>query len=363
MLNILIYSPQMASYGGIEQHLCVLARHLGMAGHRITLITTSNSLGLPMRRLLDEGGCCLMELEAPRGSARCLRKFLWLAKKLYFLRKTRWDVIYTNGQGGLSCVPWLLRKSGCRVMHHHHTSADLAEQESWGAIFLRVLKAAPLLVSNSFSTARNIQEATGRLDVKVLSYVTTDLFSPSEVSALCGGVGERVKFGFCGRLIAEKGVDIICTLSLREELADITWHLHGSGPGYDEAYFACYPNIVYHGPYSGGDDYRRILAGLDGVVLFTKHSEGRPLAIIEAMSAGLPWIASDRGGVMELAVDTVNSRIVPVGTSIEALSGVTRKLADDIRSGLTNRVAQRIVYDAHFGPSVTLGQWTNFICG
>ncbi len=362
MKNILIYSPQLAAYGGIEQHLCLLARHLGVARHLVTLITTSNSLGLPMRNLLAEGGCRLIELDYPCGSASRARKLAWLTFKLISLKKSRWDVIYTNGQGGLARVLWVLGHAGTRILHHHHTSADLAEQKFWGASFLRVLKTAPLLVSNSFSAAKNISRVTGRNDVEVLSYVTADLFSIEEWAEFRRSEDPKIKLGFCGRLIAEKGIDVICELSKRPELADISWHIHGSGVGYGPKYFSAYPGVYYHGPYAGLDDYKKILRNLDGVILYTKHSEGRPLALIEAMSAGLPWIATDRGGTTELAIDPVNSRLVDMNSSIDQLAMATRRFATDILSGVTIRVAQRLVYEKNFSPHVVSRKWMDFMC-
>ena len=357
MGDILIYSPQMAPYGGLEQHLCLFARELGRAGNRVVVVTTSNSLGGPMRDLLEEGHCRFLELSIPVGRATRIRKAVWLLKTAVELKRKSWDVIYTNGQGGLVRLVWLAGSNLSRVLHHHHTSADALEQKTWNASFLEALRAAPVLVANSEAAAENMQGRTGRRDVIVAPYITADLLPGGAADAGKIAAGDKVKLGFCGRLVSTKGLDIIAQLSLRPDLADIVWHIHGSGPDYDADYFKSFPNIIYHGPYSSTLEYRSILLNLDAVVLFTKHSEGRPLALTEAMAAGLPWVASDRGGTSELAVSAANCRLVSPDASLDDVAGQTRQLVDDIRNGVTNRQAQRAVYDRYFSPVLAIKQW------
>ena len=52
-MNVLIYVPQMAAYGGMERHVCSLAASLARQGHCVVLLTTSNSLGPELRLELD----------------------------------------------------------------------------------------------------------------------------------------------------------------------------------------------------------------------------------------------------------------------------------------------------------------------
>ena len=61
-MNILIYVPQMAAFGGMERHVCDLARVLASRDHHVKLITTSNSLSDELRSSLVERGITLREL-------------------------------------------------------------------------------------------------------------------------------------------------------------------------------------------------------------------------------------------------------------------------------------------------------------
>lgn len=77
-----------------------------------------------------------------------------------------------------------------------------------------------------------------------------------------------------------------------------------------------------------------------GVFVLCSRYEGLPLAIIEAMCAGLPIVATDVGGVRELVEDGVNGFLVPAG-SHTALSHCLDRLQGDsalrVRMGHASR--------------------------
>src|SRR5688500_8856984 len=142
-MNILIYVPQMAAFGGMERHVCDLARVLASREHHVKLITTSNSLSPDLRGALLESGIILRELARSRGSAGKLLKGVWLMREALRSDSTRWDLIYTNGQSALARVAWFAGGPQTRIVHHHHTAADEHEQTTWSGSFRRVLKKAP----------------------------------------------------------------------------------------------------------------------------------------------------------------------------------------------------------------------------
>jgi len=62
-----------------------------------------------------------------------------------------------------------------------------------------------------------------------------------------------------------------------------------------------------------------LYAALDVVVL-TSLNEGTPVALIEAIIAGRPVVATDVGGVSEVVHDGVNGSLVPSGDA-DAIAG------------------------------------------
>ncbi len=358
-MNLLFYVPQMAAYGGMERHVCVLAQEAAARGHHVRLLTTSDSLNAASRAALVSAGIDFRELSRPRGEATKLQKYLWLWRQTWQARSLPWDIIYTNGQSALASIVWRAarRQRRTRIIHHHHTAADAGEQATWAAGFRRVLADAPEIVACSEATRTGIEQALNRQGIRFLPYFTACPVGREEVIEP-GAAGDRpLHIGFLGRLVSTKGIDIVCALSRRPELAGVLWHIHGEGPEYPESHFKAFPNIRYHGPYRDLVRHGEILRSLDAVALFSIHNEGMPLSLIETMSAGLPWIATDRGGTRELATAAANCAVLDHPCTAENALPRVLDFVRRLRTGATSRLAQRAVYDERFAPPVVSRLW------
>lgn len=85
------------------------------------------------------------------------------------------------------------------------------------------------------------------------------------------------------------------------------------------------------------DDVPRLLAASDVFVLSSDY-EGMPLAVLEAMAAGKPVVATAVGGVPELVEDGVTGILVPPGETEALAGGILRVLSDP---GLRESMGQR----------------------
>lgn len=354
-MKLLFYAPQFAPFGGMERHVCGLAQAAAKAGHHVRLLTTSNSLGPDLRALLASPRIEFRELPCARGTARPLHKAAWLAQEGMLAARHRWDVIYTNGQSALARLVWFPGRSAARIVHHHHNTADRVEQGTWSNRFRELLLAAPELVACSYATKHALDVATVRTNTRFLPYLAGSPVPQDEVR-------ERpptcpLRFGFCGRLIPEEGIDAILALADDPALADIEWHIHGAGAAYPAERFQARPRLFYHGAYRSSAEHAAALLALDSLVLFSTHNEGMPLSLIEGMSAGLPWIATDRGGTRELAASQSDTMIAPADATLAQLRAAVRTLADRILDRRTSRCLQRAIYNHRFSPSVVSAQW------
>jgi glycosyltransferase involved in cell wall biosynthesis len=357
-LNLLFYVPQMAAYGGMERHVCTLAAAAARRGHTVTVLTTSNSLGDNLRDELIHPRITLRELPLARREAGRWRKLRWLLRETTRARRQHWDLIYTNGQSALAAVAWQA-SARARIVHHHHTAADAEEQARWSPGFRQVLRSARELVGCSRQTCAALNTATARGDARYLPYLTRPVVPAAAVRERAPG--RTLHFGFLGRLIPEKGIDAILRLSTDPTLAHIHWHLHGAGPAYPPETFSGLPNLTYHGTYADAATHARALLALDAVVLFSTHNEGLPLSLIEAMGAGLPWIATDRGGTRELAVSPADALLVAHPASDRQLGEAVHELSRRIRAAATSRRHQRRASDARFSPEVVAAQWLHYL--
>ena len=92
------------------------------------------------------------------------------------------------------------------------------------------------------------------------------------------------------------------------------------------------------GPVYGAEKFR-ILADSD-IYLLPSYAEGQPIAIIEAMAAGLPIIATRVGGIPDLLKERENGFLVEPG-DIPALSKAIDELVDDASLRKTMGVKSR----------------------
>lgn len=95
-------------------------------------------------------------------------------------------------------------------------------------------------------------------------------------------------------------------------------------------------NLGKHVLWTGSrDDVPSLLPAFDVFVLSSQH-EGLSIALIEAMAAGLPCVATRVGGIPEVIEDGVDGILVPHGQPSALAAAVIRVLTDDtLRASLT----------------------------
>ena len=155
-----------------------------------------------------------------------------------------------------------------------------------------------------------------------------------------GPAGSPVpRIGGLGRLTAQKGFDVLLE-AVRQLVADgVSLEVVIGGAGRDreqlQAAAAGLP-VTFDGFVS---EPRRFLAGLD-VFCLSSRREALPLVLLEAMSEGLPCVATDVGDVRTGVADDV---LVVPPEDPAALAGALRRLVEDpaLRRDLGIRARRR----------------------
>ncbi|MFZ2196831.1 MAG: glycosyltransferase, partial [Thermodesulfovibrionales bacterium] len=117
------------------------------------------------------------------------------------------------------------------------------------------------------------------------------------------------------RLDIQKRPDILIKVAEKCKTMPFTFHVYGSPVhGTSEREVANFidslkalPNVRYYGPFDG---LPSLPTELYDLLLYTSQWDGLPNVLLEAVSLGLPVIASDSGGVSELISNGVTGFIV-----------------------------------------------------
>lgn len=115
---------------------------------------------------------------------------------------------------------------------------------------------------------------------------------------------------FAGRLSEEKGLRVL--IEAARLIPEVPIHLAGDGPLREELEAAAPANVKILGRVDRAE-MPRFYANSRALVLPSTCFEMCPLTILEAMSIGLPVVASQTGGLGELVDDGITGRLVTRG--------------------------------------------------
>lgn len=97
-----------------------------------------------------------------------------------------------------------------------------------------------------------------------------------------------------------------------------------------------------------------ILANVD-LVMLPSDSEGFPLVLLEGLAHGVPFIATDVGGICELARDNPDVAVVPLDNS--AFTNALREMLRRIRAGDISAERLQHYYAERYAPERIAAQW------
>ena len=97
-----------------------------------------------------------------------------------------------------------------------------------------------------------------------------------------------------------------------------------------------------------------ILANVD-LVMLPSDSEGFPLVLLEAMAHGVPFIATEVGGIRELARDNPDVAVVPLDNA--AFVKALRDMLTRIRAGEISAERLQHYYAERYAPEKIAAQW------
>lgn len=311
---------QSLAHGGLEQMACLLAGQFARRGHEVT-ICCYDRIG-PLGQIATENGVDVQICQRRQGLD--WRFPLRLSR---LLRKIRPNVLHMHNETAM-CYGTMAGLVA-RVPILIYTEHDGVFPRSWLSRQIN-----PLLVrrlTHAVAVSEAVRGLWCRMDsipvhrVAVIPNGVPDLSLPQR--PLSGGF----VIGSVGRLSPEKGMDVLMEAFALVRSASVEARLVVIGDGSDRSSLEATARRLNIEGSVEMPGFRSDVAGFLShftVFVLASRSEGLPLAILEAMSAGLPVVASTVGGIPEAITHEENGLLVPPDDP-QALSKAIIRLADD----------------------------------
>ncbi len=325
-------------YGGLENGLVNLINHLPKEQYQHSIICLKGASDFRTR--IAAPGVKIYDLEKKNG------KDIGAYFRLYTLiRRLRPNIVHTRNIPTIDMLLPARIATRCQLVHSEH-GLDVNELDGRHCKYNLLRKLSHLVVNNYISVSRDLAEWLNQ-EIRIprnkisLIYngVDTRLFSPgnSNIPELPAGFLPKDHFviGTIGRLEPVKdqitlAKAFILLLQTRPELrATVRLVIAGDGSLKKEiesilAEAGAAEQAWLPGFYKDTAALYRIFS----IFALPSKREGVSNTILEAMSSGLPVVATNVGGTPEIVTDSTTGKLVAADNPIEMAEGILRYLDD-----------------------------------
>lgn len=326
-MNILhLLAP--ARVGGLEGVVQGLAIAQARRGHAVTVVTIGEvpmTADHPFRIPLDAGGVTVRELVIPHRAYGTERRDV-----VALCRAVGPDVVHSHGSRPDVVDGEAIRRIGLPTVStvHGWTGGSL-KNRLYEYLHRRSLRRFGAIVAVSEPIARRLAAdgvSPDRIHVVRNAFApTADPLPRAEARKLLDIDPLARVAGWIGRLSREKGIDVfIDAMTLLR--GEVSACVVGDGPERASAHSQAdrgQTTVIWKGiiPQAG-----RLLTAFD-VFVQSSRTEGTPIALLEAMAAGTPIVATQVGGVPDI-VSNDEAILVPSEDPI-AIAGAIRSVVAD----------------------------------
>jgi glycosyltransferase involved in cell wall biosynthesis len=336
-------------FGGAEQYLLLLADGVRALGHEVVLLLPA---GAKWRSKAAAGGRKTLECPAPlTGWAPLRQLWLWSA-----LRRAKPDILHINlpstYAASFSAGALAAALVGCPVVTTEHLSM-IGRSRRRALLKNAFTRYVRRVIAVSEATRRCLESEHG-VDASKVAVVLNGvdlknlrLLGREEARAKLGMERDAAVVGCVGDLIARKGhsylveamVEVRRRFGERVRLAVIGGGEERSDLEDRIERLELAGTVRLLGPIDGAAS---LLKAFD-VFAMPSLMEAMPFALIEAMAAGLPAVATSVWGIPEIVRDGETGLIVPPGESGGLAAAILRLLDDE---GLRSRMGARAEEEA-----------------
>ena len=312
LLHCIYYAPEV---GGLESHVAGLATGLSRRGVGVRVITSRSQPGMLREEEID--GVRVVRTWFPSRSP-----VGWIAHALGSVpatrREARWaDVVHAQTFASVVPAGIAARRANRPLVASFHTSHFLARASSpvWSPILRRLVRSADHALAASAEIAEVAAHLSGGCPVESLTNgVDTDAFRPLEEPRSSKGDVRTVVVP--RRLFAKNGVEFLIRAlpEVRASFPGLRVLIVGDGPErtrlVDLSKALGLEGVVQFLGARPHADMPVLLRSAE-IAVFPSLMEATSVAALEAMSCGLPVVASAVGGLPEIVDGEVGALVPP----------------------------------------------------
>lgn len=319
-----------ADSGGLETVVRSLALGHTAMGHTVELAAVTDS---PTSAFVDEArdaGLRVHVIQSPPRSFTPERRGVRA-----LMTQRRFDVMHSHGYRSDILDIGVARALGVpSVTTLHGFSAVDRKARAYEWLQIRSARRASAIVAVSSNVSERVASAGANpraihLIRNAIGRVSTPVSAGAARERL--GLDPGMHIGWIGRLSQEKGPDIM--VDAMQYLADLpaTLSFIGDGPDRDAleqqaTRLGVAGKVRFHGRIA---DAATLISAFDAVAL-SSRTEGTPMVVLEAMSAGVPIVAPRVGGIPDMLSPREAALVHPEDP---------RALADAIRTTIADRAS------------------------
>ena len=350
-MNIAFFSDTfIPQVNGVANTVYRSAQILSKLGHNVCVYTISKYSKNELQTLSGDN---IQIFTLPSVNA-----FVYKGERLTFpigssikkMKQFKPDIIHVHtpfsvGLEAIHCA----RKLKIPLVGTHHTFYDhylkyihfdynLAKKLTWRVTVMFYNK-CNLVISPTQSLADNLKANNLKSDIKIV-------YNPVNIYKFCPALNEETKnelksslkingksLVYMGRVSYEKSIDqvIKAVLIVSKKIKDIKLIIIGDGPEKNNLIkltkdLGLENNIIFTG-FIYGDDLVKALQASD-IFLLGSKSENMPLAVLEAMSTGLPILSVSSLGMLEIVKNEENGFLLPPDNPQEMANKIMELIND-----------------------------------
>ena len=327
-LRILLVCDSLG-IGGAERHVIGLAAGLKRRGHDVTIACSTTG---PLAADVVASGIALRSLSEHLVKRRVSVSYTRRLTEL--VGRGRFDLVHAHMHASAAAAAIACARTDVPVVITEHSEATWRDERAW-----RTSRSACRRADHVIAVSASIGRRLARVDRVPSRRVTTirNAIPPSETVS-----GEPDPFqrrfapgdliiGTVARLVPEKGVAcfLLAAAEVLRELPHARFVVIGDGPLREQLVASTEKlGISTRVRFLGARvDGPQLIAQLDVLAIPSLGNEGTPLVTLEALSAGVPVVASSVGGIPEQVRGFDHVALVPPGDPV----ALTRALIDVAR--------------------------------